>query len=128
MKTSKIVILIAVFVFFSFLHVFLQTEIIKLGYEVKKNEDKFQELVDNNHVLKYNIYALESPYSLDRRVLLRDSSLKVLRPVQVLGLYTETSPGFIEVDRRSKSLFKGPVFLAVKKFFTGKQAEAKTIK
>lgn len=128
MKTSKIVVLIFTFILFSFLHVFLQTEIMKLGYRVKQKEDKLQELVDNNHVLKYNVYVLESPYSLDRHVLLKDSNLKALRPIQVLGLYPESDPGYIEAAKSSNSLFKGPVFLALRKFFTGKQAEAKTIK
>ncbi|MBL7198027.1 MAG: hypothetical protein ISS47_08000 [Candidatus Omnitrophica bacterium] len=128
MKTSKIVTLIFIFILFAFLHIFLQTEIIKLGYEVKKNEDSFQELIDNNHILKYNIYVLESPYSLDRHVLVKNSNLKVLKPVQVLGLYSESDIGYLERDKRNNPLLKNPVFLALRKFFTGKQAEAKTIK
>jgi hypothetical protein len=108
--------------------VFLQTETIKLGYEVKNKEDKLEQLIDNNHVLKYNIYALESPYSLDKRVLLQDSNLKALKPIQVMGLYTESTPGSIDTDNRKNSLFNGPALLALKKFFTGRQAEAKTIK
>ncbi len=128
MKTSKIIALIFMFIIFAFLHVFLQTETIKLGYQVKKNEDKLQELIDNNHVLKYNIYALESPYSLDRHVLLKDSNLKALKPFQVLGLYPESNTGYIEVDKNRNPLLRNPVFLAFRKLFTGRQAEAKTIK
>ena len=128
MRTSNVVKLILVFIIFSFLHVFLQTETIKLGYEVKSKEDKLEQLTDSNHVLKYNIYALESPYSLDKRVLLQDSSLKTLKPIQVLGLYAESTPGRTEVANRRNPLFNGPVVLALKKFFTGGQAEAKTIK
>ena len=128
MKTSKIITLIFIFVLFAFLHVFLQTETIKLGYEVKKNEDKLQDLIDNNHILKYNICALESPHILDRQVLLKDSNLKALKPFQVHGLYPESTIGYIETDRSRNSLFRNRVFLAFKKFLTGRQAEAKTIK
>ncbi|MFC1646487.1 hypothetical protein ACFL2Y_04845 [Candidatus Omnitrophota bacterium] len=128
MKTSKIITLIFIFVFFAFFHVFLQTETIKLGYEVKKNEDKFQECIDNNNILKYNISALESPHVLNRQVSLKDSNLKALKPFQVLGLYPESNIGYIETDRGRDSLVNNRVFIALKKFFTGRQAEAKTIK
>jgi len=127
-KTSKIITLILIFILFSFLSVFLHTEIIKLGYEIKKNEDKFQELIDNNRILKYNIYALESPYSLDRHVLLKNSNLKALKPFQVLGVYSELTIEQINIEESRPSWFKNPVFVTLKKFFVGKQAEAKTIK
>jgi hypothetical protein len=113
MRTSKMVMLIFVFVLVAFFHVFLQTEIIKLGYEVKKNEDRLQELVDNNRVLNYNIYALESPYSLDKHVLLKNSNLKSLKPIQVLGLYSDSDSNYF--DKQGNIFFNNPVFLAFKK-------------
>ncbi|MFH1622091.1 MAG: hypothetical protein ABIA97_03100 [Candidatus Omnitrophota bacterium] len=128
MKTSKIITLILIFILFSFLHVFLHTEIIKLGYEVKKNEDKFQELIDNNHILKYNIYTLESPYSLDRHVLLKNANLKALKPFQVLEVYSEPAIEHVDIETSRATWLKNPVFVALKKFFVSKQAEAKTIK
>ena len=128
MRTSKIITLILIFVSFSFLHVFLQTEIIKLGYEVKKNEDKLTELTEDNYVLKYNICALESPRRLDHHTVEKDSNLKTLEPFQVLGLYSKPNSIYGETEENVNSLFNKPAFLALKKFFTGRQAEAKTIK
>lgn len=128
MKTSKIIILIFMFIAFAFLHVFLQIEIIKLGYQVKRNEDRFQELVDNNNILKYNIYALESPYSLNKYAQANSPTLRILKPVQVLSLYTASKTKYFQQDKNKSFLFNSPVFLALKKLFSGRQAEARTIK
>lgn len=128
MRTSKIITLILIFVSFSFLHVFLQTEIIKLGYEVKKNEDRLQEFVEDNYVLKYNICALESPRRLDRYIVEKNSNLKTLEPFQILRLYSKPNPIYGEAEKNVDSLFNRPAFLALRKFFIGRQAEAKTIK
>lgn len=107
------------------MHVFLQTEITKLGYKAKKNEDKLQELVENNNILNYNIYALESPGSLDSHVVLNDYNLKILKPVQVFGLYPEYRAEHSIKDKNSSSLSRTPVFVVLRRFFTGKQAEAR---
>lgn len=128
MKTSKIITINFIFILFALLHVFLQTEITKLGYQIKRKEDKFQEIVDNNRILKYNIYALESPYSLDKYALLDKSKLKIMKPVQVFGLYPEAKSKYTRKDKGNNFLSKNPVFVVLKRFFTGKQAEAKTIK
>lgn len=95
---------------------------------MKKNEDKFQEFIDNNRVLKYNIYALESPYSLERFVLAENSNLKNLEPFQVLSLYPESKTQYSKKNKGKFFLFDNALFLSLRKFFTGKQAEAKTIK
>ena len=129
MKTSRIIAIIFIVIFFAFFHVFLQTEIIKLGYEVKDNEDTMQQLLENKRVLQYNIYTLESPYRLERYVVAKSSSLKHLDPIHVLGLYSESRPEYVSNKKDSKeSLFDNSLLLSLKKLFTGKQAEAKTIK
>lgn len=128
MKTSKIIALIFIFVVFAFIHVFLQTEIIKLGYQVKKNGDRAQELVDNNNILKYNIYALESPFSLDKYVSSKSPNLRTIKPIQVLSLYSESKIKYLEKDKKNTFLFNNQIFLALKKFFSSKQAEARAIK
>ncbi|NQU19521.1 hypothetical protein HQ550_05160 [bacterium] len=128
MKTPKIIIINLICVVFALFHVFLQTEITKLGYQIKKNEDRFQELIEDNHILKYNVYTLESPYSLNKYALLDNSNLRILRPAQVFGLYPEFKPNLLKEDKNKNFLSKNPVFIALRRFFTGKQAEAKTIK
>ncbi|MDD5617847.1 MAG: hypothetical protein PHG69_02030 [Candidatus Omnitrophica bacterium] len=128
MKISKIITLNFIFVAFALLHVFLQTEITKLGYQVKNNEDKCQEIVDSNYVLKYNIYALESPGNLDKYVLLKNSNLKMLKPVQVVGLSSESAPVYLRKKEDGSLLSNNSVFLVLKRLVSPKQAEAKTIK
>jgi hypothetical protein len=126
MRIPKIIVLNFVFVSFALLHVFLQTEITKLGYETKKNEDKCQELIDNNRVLKYNVYALESPNTLDKYVLLKDSKLKVLKPVQVEGISSQSSPSYLARRVNSAQPDKNSLLLVLKRFVSVKQAEAET--
>lgn len=128
MRTLHIITLIFVLILFAFLHVFLQTETIKLGYQTKKNEDRLQQLVENNHVLKYNICSLESPYRLERYLLVKNSDLKTLEPVQIFGLSRGSKSRYTNKDRKESLLFNNYIFLSLKKLFTGKQAEAKTIK
>lgn len=124
MRTSTIIIIIFIFFVFAFLQVFLQTEIIKLGYQVKRNEDKLQEVIDNNNILKYNIYALESPKNLDKYASIKNSNLKILKPVQVVSLKSQTKQKHSQDNKKTRN----PIFLALMRFFSGKQAEAKTIK
>ncbi|MDD5006133.1 MAG: hypothetical protein PHS93_06500 [Candidatus Omnitrophica bacterium] len=128
MRMSKIIIINFTFVIFALLHVFLQTEITKLGYEIKRNEDKFQRLVDNNNILKYNIYALESPHSLDKYVSLNNSKLKILKPVQVFGLYPKAESKYVAENKSNNLLSNNAVLVTLRKIFASKQAEAKTIK
>ena len=128
MKASRIVTFILLIMFFAFLHVFLQTEIIKVGYRVKHNEDTMQELTENNRVLHYNIYALESPYRLEQYVAKRNFTLKHLEPIQVLSVYPKRETRYVRIKERKKQpLLDSSLLLSLKKLFIGKQAEAKTI-
>lgn len=128
MKTSRIIISIFLIMFFAFFQVFLRTEMMKLGYRVKQNEDTMQELLEDNRVLHYNIYALESPYRLERYVANRNSSLKHLNPIQVVSAYPEQATQYVRIKERKKQpLLDNSLLLSLKKLFVGKQAEAKTI-
>lgn len=128
MKASRIIAFVILIMFFAFLHVFLQTEIIKVGYRVKHNEDALQELLENNRVLHYNIYALESPYRLEQYVAKRNFRLKHLEPIQVLSVYPERPMRYVRVrENKKQPLLDNAFVLSLKKLFTGKQAEAKTI-
>ncbi|MDD5292229.1 MAG: hypothetical protein PHY46_03505 [Candidatus Omnitrophica bacterium] len=125
MRISKIIGLNIFIVIFALIHVFLQTEITKLGYQAKQNEDRCQGLVDNNRVLKYNIYALESPNTLDKYVLLKNSKLKVLKPVQVFGLYPGQESEYLAKKENSGLPNKNSAFLVFRKFVSARPAEAK---
>ena len=125
MRMPKIIIVISLVTCWALSHVYLQTEIIKLGYQIKDKEDVFQEFADNNRVLKHNVFALESPCSFENNLLLADSSMQMLNPSQVLNLYSATKK---EVGQEQEMGFlKNPMFLAIRKIFSGKPAEAKPI-
>ena len=126
MKITKITVIILLITFIALSQVYLQTEIVKLGYQIKERQDQYQQLVDNNNVLKYNIFVLESPYNLEKNICLADSRVNIVRPSQVMNLYAIQNSQLVQEE--SQGLLKHPVFLAIKKFFAGRPAEAKPIK
>ncbi|MFA6216336.1 MAG: hypothetical protein WDL87_01610 [Candidatus Omnitrophota bacterium] len=68
MKLSRFLI-IAVFVtFFSVLYVWQQTEIIRLAYTGQKSQTIFQDSLDNNSVLRYNLKRKTSLINIGNRV------------------------------------------------------------
>jgi hypothetical protein len=67
---------------------------------------------------------LESPSTLDKYVLLKDSKLKILKPVQVLGMPSESESSYLAKKDKNSLLGKKSVFLALKRFVSAKQIEA----
>lgn len=55
MRLSKFLLTISFITLFSLLYVCLQTEIFRLGYVAEKNQAVFQDLLDKNSILRYNI-------------------------------------------------------------------------
>jgi hypothetical protein len=55
MKLSKFLSIIFSVTTFSLLYVYQQTEIFRLAYVGQKNQTVFQELLDKNSILRYNI-------------------------------------------------------------------------
>ncbi len=55
MRTSKFLSIIASVTFLSLLYVYQQTEIFRLAYMGQKNMTVFQDLLDKNSILRYNI-------------------------------------------------------------------------
>ena len=129
MSVSRTIFFIFMAILFAFLHVFLQTETIKMGYQLKRNEDALQELIENNRVLHYNIYALESPYRLERYVGKKQAALKHLEPLHVLSVQAAHEKELASAkDVAQEPPLDDSLLLSLQKLFAGKQAEAKTIK
>jgi len=63
MKLTKFILFCIFTTFFSVLYVYQQSEIFRLGYLAQKRQSMFQELLDKNTFLRYNI---ESNASLVR--------------------------------------------------------------
>jgi hypothetical protein len=95
-----------------------------LGYQLKKNEDKCQEFIDTNRVLKYNIYALESPNTLDKYVLLKDSKLKMLKAAQVMAISSQAQASYLTQRENNNLLTHNPLSLVLKRFVSVRQTQA----
>ncbi|MCM8795880.1 MAG: hypothetical protein NC928_04280 [Candidatus Omnitrophica bacterium] len=55
MKLSKFIISISLITFFCLLYVHQQSEIFRLGYMAQKKSAVLEELLDKNHLLRYNL-------------------------------------------------------------------------
>ena len=125
MRYNKIITLIVIFTVFAFLHVFFQTEILKLGYTVKEKEDVFQHVTDTNRTLRFNNYVLESPYNLERYVSV-DSQLSIAKPHQIINVvYGRPKQQGSSQDQQMR--FRFPVLVQLRNIFSGRTAEAETI-
>ncbi len=68
MKLSKFLILIFLITFFSLFYVWQQTEIFRLAYSGQKSADQFQELLDKNSFLRYNLKKNTSLVSIGNKM------------------------------------------------------------
>ncbi|MCX7928003.1 MAG: hypothetical protein N2606_07760 [Candidatus Omnitrophica bacterium] len=102
------------------LYVWQQTEIIKLAYDNHKNTNRFQELLDENSWLRYNLKKNASVVSLGNKGFAQEdfSMPSSYCVVTVNGKRTEAS--LYGKRLKNKTLFAGLLNL-------GKEAQAKTI-
>jgi hypothetical protein len=68
MKLSRFLAIIVVLTSFSVLYVWQQTEIIRFAYIGQKNLTQFQDSLDNNSVLRYNLKRETSLINIGNRV------------------------------------------------------------
>lgn len=68
MKLSKFLSIVSCITFFSILYVYQQTEIFRLAYIGQKKSITFQDFLDKNTILRYNINADTSLIRLDNKI------------------------------------------------------------
>jgi hypothetical protein len=68
MKLSKFLSIIGLVTFFSLLYVYQQTEILRLAYVGEKKVTRFEDLLDKNSILRYNINKSGSLVQIGSRV------------------------------------------------------------
>jgi hypothetical protein len=68
MKLSRFLVIAVVVTSFSVMYVWQQTEIIRLAYTGQKSLCQFQDLLDNNSVLRYNLKRKTSLINIGYRV------------------------------------------------------------
>jgi len=120
MKLSKFLSVIFSVTFVSLLYVYQQTEIIRLAYVGQKNTAMFEELLDRNSALRYNLGKSVSLVRLGSKISQSNDfqmpdSYRLVRLSYPQGLVTAAS---LEPKREN---------LLTRIFGVKEQAEAKTI-
>lgn len=100
-----------------------EIQIIKYSYEVRENQQRLDDLLDQNRVLKYNVIVLKAPFNLENRLQANDIKLVLPERWQVVRV---ASSGI----EREKQVYDEslPLVYNFFKFFTlGREAQAKPI-
>ena len=101
-------------------YVNLQVEQIKVGYRIKKKEEIYGRLLDQNKILRYNNLALKSPARMEKLLLARKINMEMPSRISFLVLEKKQSNTVL-----ASALDKGKSFILG--FFTVKhEAYAKT--
>lgn len=120
MKLSKFLSVITFVTSFSLLYVYQQTEILRLGYVGHKQHSQYQDLLDKNNILRYN---LKKEASLAQIGNVISSSADYEMP----GTYrfVRLSPSRESLNLAEQPLKREAIFSRI--FGIKRQAEARTI-
>jgi hypothetical protein len=119
MTLSKFILWIGFFTFVCILYVFQQTEIFRLAYSGQKRMSVFQELLDKNSILRYNIERSGSLTRIGNKI---SRSIEFEMPAS-FRLVKVGRPGGYRVAKETTK----KQTLASRIFSIKRQAEAKTI-
>ena len=104
----------------SLFYVYQEVEAVKIGYQIRKQEETKTVYLDRARALKYNIARLKAPNNLERRLLNARIVLQAPKSWQTLVI----SPSAVKQSNAASSLLSHPPLFG--KFFVGTaQAEAK---
>lgn len=68
MKLSKFLLLVSFSTFFALLYVYQQSEIFRLAYLGQKKATQFQDLLDKNTIIRYNIESTVSLVNISNKL------------------------------------------------------------
>lgn len=127
MRMSRSVLYTAFGTVFCLFYVFLQTEAVKLGYEITRAQNVLEVSLDRKTSFEYMLSSLESPLSLEKNLFSENQQFEIAqtyRMVKVGGTPKDMTPVGVE------SPAQGSIFmrLAWNSLFASRSAEAKTIK
>lgn len=120
MRVPRFLLTVSCATLCALLYVWQQTEIFRLGYAGSKKAVVCQELLDRNHVLRYNIERSSSLVRLGTRID-RDSSFVMPDTYRLVRL------GYSRDTQRATRITEKKESLAFRIFGIKRQAEAKTI-
>lgn len=129
MRTSRSILFTALGTVLSLLYVFQQTEIVKLGYKITSAQNVLEQCFDRKTSLEYTVFSLESPFNLDKSLLLQKDGFEMPQTYKLVKVGPAKNVAGARVKTaRSASRTAGIRRLAFLSLFADKQAEAKTIK
>lgn len=120
MKLSKFLLFMACFTFFALLYVYQQSEIFHLAYLGQKRGSEFQDLLDKNTILRYNIESNASLVNLGVKISgANDYEMPATYRLVRLSNTSENSQSLRSVPKKENILAR---FFSIKR-----EAQAKTI-
>ena len=120
MKTSRVISIIVLITAISLFYVYQQTEIFRMAYNCQKRSSSFQELLDKNTILRYNIKRAESLIYIGDKVS-ESEEFQMPDSFQVVKVFYE------KPQVRSVSAPAG-IRLVSRLFGIRREAEARTIR
>ena len=120
MKVSKFLLLVSALTAFIILYVYQQSEIFRLGYLIDKRQGKFQELLDRNALLRYNVQKNASLIHLGAK-------LSSGTDFQMPGTYRLVKVMYPAANFKAAGQFARKENIFARIFGVKSQAEAKTI-
>lgn len=127
MRMSRAILYTAFGTVFCLFYVFLQTETVKLGYEITRAQNVMENCLDRKTSLEYTLSSLESPVSLEKNLFLEKQGYEMAPSCKLVKV--GGSPKDMTYDAL-ESPAKGSIFmrLAWNSLFASRPAEAKTLK
>lgn len=126
MRTSRCILYTALGTGLCLLYVFIQTEIVKLGYRITSAEKILEVHLDRKTALEYHLSMLESPVSLDKNILFKNEGFEMAKDYKLVKLSPQVSSGKAR-GAVVASAGKEKRF-AWSSLFASRQAEAKTVR
>ena len=129
MRTSRCILYTALVTGLCLVYVFLQTEVVKLGYRITIAQKALDSCLDRKKTLDFTLSTLESPLNLDKN-LLKDQRYEMAKDYRLVKLSSPHRAGTTSMTLRAISEARESIFkrLAWQNLFASRQAEAKTIK
>jgi len=123
MKLPKFIILLVLITSVSLIYVQLQIEIFRQAYQGSLNESRLNDMLDDNSILMYNVYTLQSAQHVGDKLLAKEKNLQFAHRQQIAEVRIPFKVSQ-RVNIASQKVKKQPNFFA--RIFTLKsQAEAK---
>lgn len=120
MRTGKFLSIVTFITFFAFLYVYQQTEILRLAYVGQKRVSVFEDLLDKNSILRYNLEKSVSLIRIGDKISSR-AQLEMPESYKLVKLS-------LPEQERSKAPVAGKENAFSRLFGVKTQAEAKTVK